>query len=149
VGVADPINRWQGARATPTNREYQPDISYEGLGMLFNATQFMKCGVRITDVLDGTSSTLFVGEGTGDRQVLSFTWCENVVADMYAGINGPGSLPGGGTYWPYGTGFSSYHTGGANFVMVDGSVRFVPQSISLTLLQQLSTRAGGEVACLP
>jgi prepilin-type N-terminal cleavage/methylation domain-containing protein/prepilin-type processing-associated H-X9-DG protein len=39
----------------------------------------------------------------------------------------------------------SYHTNGVNVAMVDGSVRFVSAGTSLTTLQIVSTRAGGEV----
>jgi prepilin-type N-terminal cleavage/methylation domain-containing protein/prepilin-type processing-associated H-X9-DG protein len=41
--------------------------------------------------------------------------------------------------------WGSNHPGGANFTLADGSVRFIQESISLSTLQQLSTRSGGEV----
>jgi len=43
----------------------------------------------------------------------------------------------------------SQHTGGANTLMGDGSVRFVNSSISASVLAGSITRAGGEVASLP
>ena len=39
----------------------------------------------------------------------------------------------------------SYHAGGVNSLMLDGSVRFVSSSINQSLWRQLGTRAGGEV----
>ncbi|MFO0063687.1 MAG: H-X9-DG-CTERM domain-containing protein, partial [Planctomyces sp.] len=39
----------------------------------------------------------------------------------------------------------SYHTGGAQFCMADGSVRFVSENISMTTYRRLATRDGGEI----
>ncbi|AGA31611.1 DUF1559 domain-containing protein [Singulisphaera acidiphila] len=49
--------------------------------------------------------------------------------------------------WSVGTmiGASSYHSGGVNVGMLDGSVRFVKDSVSLATWGAIATKAGGEV----
>jgi prepilin-type processing-associated H-X9-DG protein len=46
----------------------------------------------------------------------------------------------------YAWGFGSYHTGGANFVFCDGSVRFLKDSMVFATFQGMCTINGGEVA---
>src|SRR5262245_24920646 len=45
--------------------------------------------------------------------------------------------------------WGSQHTSGAMIAFADGSVRYLPTSTDLVVLQALSTRAGGEPTLLP
>lgn len=42
-------------------------------------------------------------------------------------------------------GFSSYHPGGANFALGDGSVRYISETISMTVYDQLGNRQDGQL----
>ncbi len=43
---------------------------------------------------------------------------------------------------------NSQHTGGVNFALMDGSVRFLPATVDVVTYRAVGTRAGGEVATL-
>ena len=102
---------------------------------------------KLTDAKDGTSNVFLVGEsryltaawGAGTKQD-SCTLPRNLSGAM-AQIN---LHPIGYSDAGFGTrGFSSYHSGGANFVLADGSVQFVRDSIDLTTYQTLARRSDG------
>ena len=63
------------------------------------------------------------------------TWM--IIADLPEII--PGKPNGGSDVG----GFASWHTGGANFLIGDGAVRYLSENIDRTLLQQLGNRADG------
>jgi len=132
--------------------------------------------VRLADVTDGTSNTLLFGErshrdlnydlaaaaGLASRpSMASWGWwaasegrlaAGDVTLSAYIPINF--QVPAGvtGPFKPVEEqrvcAFGSGHGGGANFALADGSRRFIAQSIPLATLQQLATRAGGEVLAL-
>ena len=116
-------------------------------------------GVRLTDVSDGTSNTLMVGErppsanlqlgwwGASDYDTLLST--RQLYGDPFGapgcvlpGLFGPGKTQGpcngdGNHFW-------SFHDNGANWVFADGSVRFLSYSASAMTIP-LGSRNGGEV----
>ncbi|MCI0704053.1 MAG: DUF1559 domain-containing protein [Planctomycetia bacterium] len=129
---------------------------------------YMNSEHRLTDITDGTSNTLLIGERPPSTD-LRFGW-------WYAGWgqNKDGECDGvlGVRTEPrLGTGiacegmpelfqpgkfdnqcdmfhFWSPHTGGANFAFADGSVRFLKYSAD-DIMPALATRAGGEAVTLP
>jgi prepilin-type N-terminal cleavage/methylation domain-containing protein/prepilin-type processing-associated H-X9-DG protein len=100
----------------------------------------------IAQIKDGTSNTLAVGEITskGVGTYWGEPWASDNINDTAEGINGIHTVPGGGAY-PANiddSGFSSYHAGGCNFLLADGSVSFLSQNISQNILISLTTRDG-------
>lgn len=113
-----------------------------GNGMFYNRSR-----TKISDILDGASNTLMIGECTGG---LTGSFDGNPypvwnILDTAGGINGPHTTPGGGTWNLRTQEFSSWHTGGCHFVLGDGSVRFLSENIDQGTLSALTTRQGGEV----
>jgi prepilin-type N-terminal cleavage/methylation domain-containing protein len=117
--------------------------------------------------IDGTSKTLLVGEINFGFQEYKWTcasrpgaprWGDQTWAEGYwvfgwgnidwllyeqlgvGSYNSQRQLNGNATLRVY----RSDHPGGAQFVLVDGSVHFVPDTIDYPVLQALVTRAGGE-----
>ena len=126
--------------------------------------------VRMGDVTDGTSNTLFFGERSHvDRVFDSWANANNAEPiEQYGMWHSSGGLAAVDatmtTFAPlnYATNtaqtgfacmrlsaFGSLHPGGANFALVNGSVRFISQTIDTPTYQALSTRGGGEVVMVP
>ena len=47
--------------------------------------------------------------------------------------------------WPDATGYASYHTGGAQFLLADGSVRFISENVDYETYCNLGDRFDGRV----
>jgi prepilin-type N-terminal cleavage/methylation domain-containing protein/prepilin-type processing-associated H-X9-DG protein len=103
---------------------------------------------RMASLTDGTSNTLLVGETDFKPKGVASTSMGGVWSYGYIGYTW------GTTFHPlnkhnnagtvYGA-FRSEHTGGVNFAMADGSVRFLRDTIDYAAYQTLGTRAGNEV----
>jgi prepilin-type N-terminal cleavage/methylation domain-containing protein/prepilin-type processing-associated H-X9-DG protein len=131
---------------------------------------FLDSRVHMTDITDGTSTTLLVGErppsadgwlgwwygGTGQHRDGSAEMVLGVRERNDSQINFGASCPPGP--YQFGPGragnqcdflhFWSPHIGGANFLFADGSVHFLPYSAA-PIMPALATRSGQESVTLP
>lgn len=99
---------------------------------------------RFRDILDGLSQTLMVGERSSRQGGSIWHGVIHDASEPAARIVGAADhVPNS----PVGhfEDFSSYHTGGAQFILSDGSVRMITQFIDLDVYHALTTRANKEV----
>ena len=75
-------------------------------------------------------------------------WGMGLTSVAYA-INTTSCPAGAGFSWGGNTILNSYHTGGINVLLTDGSVRFVPESIDFVTFQRLCVRDDQLVATFP
>jgi prepilin-type N-terminal cleavage/methylation domain-containing protein/prepilin-type processing-associated H-X9-DG protein len=120
-----------------------------------------RSGVKMTSVTDGLSNTTAVGERPPADSVTSggYRWGWWRGSDFNAVLANPNretsivtGCPDPGYFRPdiptnkcAVSHYWSMHTGGANWLMGDGSVRFFAYTAGTTILPQLASRDGGEV----
>jgi prepilin-type processing-associated H-X9-DG protein len=119
-----------------------------------NGVMYFNSSVSINQITDGTSNTLLAGERYSQdpamtdeelAEVRGWAWCnynsgEDHLGDTAWSINSPAAVIGTTSRL---NNFGSGHGGGANFVLCDGSVQFVNQTISIVILQRLSVPNDG------
>lgn len=121
-----------------------------------NGVLFLNSSVRFRDIQDGSSNTIFVGEH-GDVDPLGWASGTRSTLRNTSSIGGAGmglrpGMPAVATP-PVDAnaavlevgGFGSMHAGGAQFLIGDGAVKFITQSISPPVFKNLGNRADGEL----
>jgi len=119
--------------------------------------------IKLTEITDGTSNTIAIGESVQRKDGARGTstsfgpyWGSGThtatigytpAGDPRFNINAPfDPLCITGPNCVYAWAFSSFHTNGANFVFMDGSVRFISENIPYATFYALNTRGGSEIA---
>jgi prepilin-type N-terminal cleavage/methylation domain-containing protein len=120
-------------------------------------------GVKLNQIIDGTSKTFAAGEFSHRNYVSGFNDFPGNVRPWISGDNGSGkgsyamkaimgllindpkereAIPEAQFNW---LPFNSFHGTGAHFVMADSSTHFLTDDIDLPTLKALASRNGGEV----
>jgi len=125
----------------------------------FSRGRFYGWAATLRDQSDGTSNVILMGEIRMSCNAFAswgWAWPESLWFATTAPINFntcPGTAGYGATVcnsssasnWNAIFGFKSIHTGGAHFLLSDGSVRFINQSIDKLTYARLGDRADGGV----
>jgi prepilin-type N-terminal cleavage/methylation domain-containing protein/prepilin-type processing-associated H-X9-DG protein len=182
VSYAANRGTWYGDATYDPNDSCYSTIRSAQTGVIFNGSN-----TRLSAITDGTSNTIIFSERA--RGILSASdiaylgwWQTGWWSDCLFDTNYPpnahrkylGEIANSGWWWVPLQAASSFHPGGANFAMVDGSVRFLKDTVASwqvdynsygdpigvyygdcgemhmgtaqpAAYQALSTRAGGEV----
>lgn len=133
------------------HHDQEAPIAEDNNGLLFLNSQ-----IRFSDIEDGSTYTLLLGECEVPRRNLGW------VSGTRSTLRNAGRLPEldrdryrRWTQEPDDDadsqdslevgGFGSFHTGGAQFVLADGSVRFLSQTIDPEVFRHMANRADGEM----
>lgn len=124
-------------------------------GVLTRTLNSNHFGIKLAQVTDGTSNTFYCGETLKfSADDPSFSWDPTTYGGVAASGNAASTLTqvrtGHGVFNPdpsetneiLRNSFASQHSGGANFANVDGSTRFISESIEHTRTSFFQFRAG-------
>ncbi len=112
-----------------------------------NGAFFANSKLKLGEFTDGLSNTVVVGERTNELATVSWVGFVPEVDEPGARVLGA-ALHEPNCDERHASSFRSYHPGGINVVLGDGSAHFVSSNIDETLFRALATRRGGEVVSI-
>ena len=112
-----------------------------------NGTFFLNRQIRFAEIQDGLSNTLVVGERSS--KLGPSTWVGVVTGGQHAvaRVAGVASYPPNSEDTPahYFHNFSSFHPAGTNFLLGDGSVKLIAETVAEETFHALTTRNAGDI----
>jgi len=126
-----------------------------GNGMFYRNGQTRK--LTLSSVKDGLSNTFMIGEDLPELNIHCSWPYSNTATGTCAvppnlgpsPLNNPSNFDVTNGNWGNMYSFRSYHTSGLNFAMGDGSVKFISETIDLTIYRNAASIRGGEPVNLP
>jgi prepilin-type N-terminal cleavage/methylation domain-containing protein/prepilin-type processing-associated H-X9-DG protein len=155
------LNDQRGYHAYSSYSATGADGNTSGHSLHQTGVMYQSSKTRITDITDGTSNTLLVGERPYGKHasaadilhgaVWTGVWATGKDGSTMWCLNGSSGYTinfGNTDVWTFG----SWHPGGAQFVFGDGSVRFLSDGLAGTnpdILGHLANRMDGNTVTLP
>ncbi len=141
----------QWCNPDPNNPD--PKTTYDGCGAGNGVMWETPHPIRLTDILDGTSNTIMMGEAVTVKDYQnSWAHMDNAIATCAYPPNAKNPVTGQDyppDQWWNRYAFTSLHPTGVQFAMADCSIRFLTDTIDLSLFRALGTRGVGEIAEVP
>jgi prepilin-type N-terminal cleavage/methylation domain-containing protein/prepilin-type processing-associated H-X9-DG protein len=143
LGTLDPTT---GKARAPCSPAHQPPDNPNSCAGMFCRRHL---GVKFKQATDGLSHTFLAGETLPTHWIWNCVFCDNfAVSTTHIPLNNMEQCPSPACaadtlYWRT-SGFKSLHPGGANFVLSDGSVQFIPETIDYYTYNMLGHRSDGE-----
>ena len=121
-----------------------------GLGGTTTATSAITTKTIHTEWGDGKCKQTGFTTTFTPNTLVSYTLSDGSIGDMDYVNQNEGAVAAGtpNSYSYAAVTARSYHPGGVNVTLMDGSVRMVNNDVDLTLWQAMSTRAGGEIVAI-
>jgi prepilin-type N-terminal cleavage/methylation domain-containing protein/prepilin-type processing-associated H-X9-DG protein len=154
IGIAGPEGTNPQTGAAYATLPSPPADNSQG-GFATQGVLYRDSHVKLTDITDGTSNTLMVGEISMNTENSYRAWirghcCSNDQTSVRNVDTTIGSTPYNGSNNYNNISFGSQHGSGvANFLLADGSVRNLNNSMSFNIYLSAASRNGGESIQLP